>query len=66
MDRRHRGRRESRRQVNGEISFRKGRPGDLRATFGLCERAVADTGRRWPAGAPAEQTEAAIEAKWRL
>jgi N-acetylglutamate synthase-like GNAT family acetyltransferase len=52
--------------VNGEISFRKGRPGDLRATFGLCERAVADTGRRWPAGAPAEQTEAAIEAKWRL
>jgi GNAT superfamily N-acetyltransferase len=52
--------------VNEEVSFREGRPGDLRASFGLCERAVADTGRRAAPVGPAEHYEAAIEAKWKL
>jgi GNAT superfamily N-acetyltransferase len=46
--------------VSDGLSYRKGRPGDLRREFGLCEQAIGETARR--GGPPGE---AEIEAKWR-
>jgi GNAT superfamily N-acetyltransferase len=50
-----------------ELSFREGRPGDLRETFGLFERAIHETARRMGAvPLDSELAEAQVEANWRL
>ncbi len=50
-----------------ELGFRAGRPGDLRETFGLFERAIHETARRMGAvPLDSELDEAQVEANWRL
>ena len=49
-----------------ELSFREGRAGDLRAVFGLYERAMADTARLVGASSGGEIGDGEIEANWKL
>jgi hypothetical protein len=52
--------------VSGEVTFREGRPGDLRPAFGLYESGIRDTARGMGAPDAGELEEAEIEANWKL
>jgi GNAT superfamily N-acetyltransferase len=52
--------------VNGQITFREGRAGDLRSAFGLYERTIDQAARRMGTPRGSELAEAEIEANWKL
>jgi len=52
--------------VNGQITFREGRAGDLRPAFGLYEHTIDAAARRMGTPRGGELDEAAVELNWKL